>query len=170
MKKQELLSILITLVVGFFAGGFLYVNVFSGMIDTNGVESLAEQEAFSITSQAYGGCRDNCPAFRVNSDGSYRYQYVPEIGAQPLLRSGTLPRAIQRNLAREITTRSLAPQTARTNNNACASYSDGIDITYEVLIDGTTYVLDSCNTTVDQSSDAWEALSSVWTYFTEISQ
>lgn len=170
MKKQELLSILITLMVGFFAGSFLYLNTFTGMINGDSVDSLEEVESFSITSQAYGGCRDNCPAFRINSDGSFRYQYVPSVGAEPLLRSGELPRRIERELSREITTRALAPQTAETNTSNCASYTDGIDIRYEVVIDGTTYVLDSCKTAVDTISGSWQALGNVWSYFTEISE
>jgi hypothetical protein len=170
MKKQELLSILITLVVGFFAGSFLYLNTFAGMVGSNDVDSLEEQESFSITSQAYGGCRENCPAFRVNSDGSFRYQYVPEVGAEPLVRSGELPRRLERELGREITTSALASQTAQINSTNCASFTDGIDITYEVVIDGTTYVLDSCRTDIDPTSEAWQALGNVWSYFTEISE
>lgn len=170
MKKQEILSILITLAVGFFAGGFLYLNVFTSMVQPDNLETLEEIENFSITSQAYGGCRSNCPAFRVNGDGSYRYQYVPSIGAEPVLRSGNLPRSIRKDLEKTVVSRALATQTTRVVRNDCVSAVDGIDIVYDVVIDGTTYQLDSCRTNINPNSPTWQALSSVWTYFTEISQ
>ena len=170
MKKQELLSILITLGVGFIAGAFLYLNVFTEMIQPDGdLETIEELEEFSITSQAYGGCRTDCPAFRVNADGSYRYQYVPTVGAQPILRSGTLPLRLQSELKRELDSRSLVAQSQSANRTNCASATDGVDIEYRVELTGNLYVLDSCRTAIDGQSDMWRALSALWTYFTQVS-
>ena len=170
MKKQELLSILITFVVGFFAGGFLYLNVFTQMVAQDTVQSVDEQSEFSITSQAYGGCRNDCPAFRVNADGTFRYQYSPSVGAEPVLRSGTLPRSIRRDLERDIRPSEISTQTERVSGQNCSSQADGIDIEYTITLNGAIYTLDSCRTAVDADSDSWQALSSVWTYFTELSR
>lgn len=171
MKKQELLSILITFIVAFFLGGYLYLNVFTAMIQPDGdIETVEELSAFSITSQAYGGCRSNCPAFRVNADGTYRYQYVPSAGADALLRSGTLPLNLQRQLERALDTRDLRSQAQSVSPNNCASQVDGIDISYDIEIEGELFRLDSCRSSVDTRSDAWLALSAVWSYFTEQTQ
>lgn len=170
MQKQELLSILITFVVGFFAGGYLYVNHFLPMVQPEGVGTREEQGAFEITSQAYGSCGSDCPAFRVASDGSFRYQYSEAVGAEPTLESGRLPRSLRRELAREITTQAIAIQTTEVGSANCASNTNGIDIRYDIMIGGATYRLDSCRTAVDFDSDAWQTLNDVWAYFTELSQ
>ena len=47
----------------------------------------------------------------------------------------------------------------------CNSYTDGIDVVYEITLDGKEYTLDSCGTAVEASSRLWEVLSSIWTYF-----
>lgn len=170
MQKQELLSILITFVVGFLAGAFLYLNVFPTMIQSDGIGSLADQEAFEITSQAYGGCRDTCPAFQIAADATYRYQYTATVGEDPVLRSGTLPRSLQRDIRREVTARAVAIQTTQIPPQDCPSQVDGIDVRYDITIDGATYRLDSCRTDVDFASDAWLVLNDIWTYFNDISE
>ena len=170
MAKQELLSILITFVVGFFAGSYLYLNYFTPLVVPEGVGTREEQEAFEIVSQAYGGCRSGCPAFRVAADGTYRYQYTETLGADPVLRSGTLPRSIQSDIRRNIDVRDISTQTALSDTTDCASAVDGIDIRYDITIDGATYRLDSCQTTVDFGSDAWITLSDIWTYFNSLSE
>ncbi len=171
MQKQELLSIFITFIVGFFAGGYLYLNVFTQMIQPDSdIETIEELEEFSITSQAYGGCRSDCPAFRVEADGSYRYQYVPSVGEQPLLRSGTLPLGLQRQLDRALEQKELRTQAQSVTPANCNSMKDGIDIEYRVEITGELFVLDSCRTAIDSQSDSWEALSAIWTYFNEQTQ
>jgi hypothetical protein len=169
MKKQELLSMLITFVVGFLAGAFLYLNVFPTMIQSDSVGTLEEQAAFEIRSQAYGGCRSDCPAFRIAADGTYRYQYSEEVGAEPVLLSGTLPRPLQRDIRREITPQAIAIQTSEAVAVDCPSVRDGIDIRYDITIGGAIYRLDSCRTAVDFDSDAWLVLNDIWTYFNDLS-
>ncbi len=170
MAKQELLSILITFVVGFTAGGYLYLNYFVPLVQPDGIGSQADQDAFEITSQAYGGCRSDCPAFRVSSDGSFRYQFTVEAGAEPMLRSGTLPRSLRRALDREIVPSAISGQTMPAAGIDCPSARDGIDIRYDISIGGASYRLDSCQTTVDFTSDAWQALNEIWTYINDLSQ
>lgn len=170
MKKQELLSILITFAVGFVAGMFLYFTVFPTMLQPDDVLSLDEQQAFTISSQAYGGCRTNCPAFRISPDGTYRFQYVPEAGAEPLIRSGTLPRSLQRDISRNVTPAAIAIQTTPVQLDDCPSATGGIDIRYDITIDGTTYRLDSCQTAVDFDSRAWLTLNEVWDYFSSLTE
>lgn len=169
MQKQELLSILITFVVGFFAGGFLYLNIFTQMVQPDNLETKEEIEQFEITSRVYGGCRSNCPAFQVSNDGTYRYQYTPAVGGEAVLRNGTLPLDLQRKLSKEIKENAISGQATPVQGINCASSNNGVDISYTVTLSGNTYVLDSCKTAVVGNSDAWLALSAVWTYFTEIS-
>lgn len=169
MEKQELLSMLITFVVGFLAGMFLYINVFPTMLQQDDVGTLAEQGEFEIISQAYGGCRSDCPAFRVAADGTFRFQFTERAGEEPMIRSGTLPRRLQREISREVTVAAIALQTSEVPPQNCASASGGIDIRYDVTLGGATYRLDSCRTDVDFTSDAWVTLGAIWEYLNNLS-
>lgn len=168
MKKPEIVSIMITFTVGFFAGAYLYVAHFTQMSQPNDVETQEQLEEFTVTSQSYGGCRQSCPAWQVQHDGQYRYQYTPEFGGTPEIVSGTLPLQLQRQLERALTADSLSEQTTVVNSSSCRSFVDGIDIRYTVTLNGTEYRLDSCRTDVDDSSDAWRALSAVWDYLNTV--
>lgn len=165
-----MLSVLITFVVGFFAGGYLYLNQFTAMVQPDNLDTKEEIEQFEVTSRTYGGCRNNCPAFQISNDGTYRYQYSPTVGADPVIRSGTLPLDIQSKLKKSLKAKDLEGQTESISPEDCASFRDGIDIVYDVVLAGETYTLDSCRTAIDDRSDAWAALSAVWTYFNEISK
>lgn len=168
LPKQEILSILITFTVGFFAGGYLYLNHFTKMISPDDVTDIQEIERLTIVSEAYGGCRDACPAFQVKFDGTYRYRYTPQLGGETLFKEGTLPLDIQRGLKKALNEKDLSKQSKEINAVGCESYADGIDIRYDVTLSSETYQLDSCGTSVDFSSDTWIALAKIWNYFQTI--
>lgn len=165
MKNHDLLSILITFVVGVFVGGYLYTTSFAGFVarlETPDVEKVSE---FTIVGEVYGGCREACPSFQVINDGSYRYLYTPYAGADQVVRKGTLPFQLQRNLRAVLTKNALIKQSQVRQPSVCNSYSDGIDVKYEIVIDGQEFILDSCGTTVDGGGDLWATLGSVWDYY-----
>lgn len=168
LAKQEIVSILVTFAVGFMAGGYLYLTQFSKLVSPDDVATIEEVQVFSIVSEAYGGCRQNCPSFQVKNDGTYRYSYVPALGADRTFLEGTLPRNLQRELGSAITSRALAPQTNLTNPDNCLSFTDGNDIRYTVTLEGRDYELDSCGTSVDFNSTAWITLAKLWNYFQTI--
>lgn len=159
------MSIMITFGVGFFTGIYLYISGFAGLMTQFAVPSQSQVDDFVIIADAYGGCRSECPSFQVKSDGGYRYLYHPEAGAGEVLRQGTLPGEIRRDLRRAVTPRALDAQSESSAPSECVSFADGVDVVYEITVDGTEYVIDSCGTAVDGNSDLWQALNSIWVYY-----
>lgn len=170
MKKQDVLTILFTFCAGFLAGVFLYVTGGAAAVDvkTNvpDEQELKEQVSeFSVVSDVYGGCRDACPSFQILGDGSYRYYRTPAAGAEPVLRQGTLPQPLQRQLRKALVATILEKESSEIEPSVCNSFSDGIDVKYEITLDGEEYVVDSCGTAIDDNGVLWTTLSSVWDYF-----
>lgn len=165
MKKADMLSLLVTFCVGFFVGGFLYITEVAPTATVSAVPSKEAVASFSITSEVYGGCRDACPSFRVENDGSYRYFYSPIVGEEPVSRKGSLPSKLQKELHKVLVPAQLTAQAKPKQPVVCNSYTDGIDVSYEIEIDGNKYKLNSCGTTVDGNSALWKKLGEVWDYF-----
>ena len=168
VAKQEIVSILITFTVGFVAGGYLYINHFTKMISPDDVQDIAQAEQFTVVSEAYGGCRDNCPAFQVRSDGSYRYRYTPSAGALPVIVDGTLPRDLQRDISRYVTPNELKAQSTIITPTNCESFRDGIDLSFDITYDGQMYTLDSCTTAIEFNSNTWLALANIWNHLQSV--
>lgn len=151
--------------MGVFAGGYLYLTGFAGLaakLTTPDVEQVSE---FVIVGDVYGGCRQTCPSFQVVEDGSYRYLYTPAAGAVQVIREGTLPIELRRQLKDALTHSELARQSQEIQPLLCNSYTDGIDVRYEVTLDGDRYTLDSCGTAVEEESELWSSLGEIWTYY-----
>ena len=164
MKRQDILSILITFVVGFFAGGYLYVAHFAKVFNPDPVATEEVLDDFSVIGEAYGGCRDRCPSFQLLSDGSYRYQRLPEIGTEKIITPGTLPLDIQRDLKNSLNEDVLREQSQVIEPSACASFSDGIDLRYRITFEGEDYIVDSCGTTLDAKGELATGLAKIWNY------
>ena len=167
MKNQEVLSILITLVMGIFAGFYLYIVGFSPLFYFDTTPDQEEIAALTIVGEAYGGCQmsGTCPTFRVANDGSYRYLYTPGVGESQIVREGRLPFALQRELRQAVVPARLASQALPVVPATCNSYVDGIDVRYTVTLAGDTYELDSCGTAVVVSEYPWAALAKIWNHF-----
>lgn len=165
MKRQDVIGMMITFTVGFLAGGFLYVTHFAKLINPDSVRTQEAAEQFTIVGEAYGGCRDVCPAFQVLSDGTYRYQFYAEIGGEKQFRDGTIPPTILRNLKKVLVVEELVLQSQETDPTECNSFSDGIDIKYTITIAGAEYELNSCGTDVDGEGAVWNGLSETWSFF-----
>ena len=130
--------------------------------------SVPDAEEFSeltITGEVYGGCRNACPSFQVQADGSYRYLYTPEAGAAQVIRQGDLPVRLRNNLKDVLTPTALEKQSTVIEPLVCNSYSDGIDVQYDITLNGRDYFIDSCGTNVDGAGVLWKTLGSIWTYF-----
>lgn len=165
VKRQDLISILITFLVGVAAGMYLYLTGFAGLVSKLSIPDIEKATEFVIVGDVYGGCREACPSFQVVHDGSYRYLYTPAAGAEQVLRQGVLPISLRRQLEAVITPIELAKQSKEIQPLLCNSYSDGIDVKYEITLDGQLYVLDSCGTAVEAESELWITLGSIWTYY-----
>ncbi len=168
MEKDDLVTILITVVVGFIGGGYLYVAHFTKLYGRDEVDTQAEQQQFTLLGEAYGSCGDNCPAFQVKNDGSYRYRYFTEAGQPPTIREGTLPLSEQRALKRALDETELRRQSEVISTEACNSATGGIDIRYNVTYQSQQYRIDSCGTDVDSEGDLWAAFSLIWQYLQSV--
>jgi len=168
MKRQDVINIMITFMVGFFAGTYLYVGHFSKLLNPDDVATEEEATEFSITSRAYGSCDPNCPSFQVAKDGSYRYLFVPNIGAERQVREGTIPFNTMREVKDVLETDVLVEQSQEVTPPECNSRSGSIDVEYIIAYEGAQYELDSCGTAVDGNGQLWSSLAKIWNHFETI--
>jgi hypothetical protein len=164
MSRQDLISVLMTFVVGIAGGFYLYLTGFAPWVNEISDIEISPTTQFTIISEVYGGCRDTCPSYQVQHNGTYRYLYTPRAGADQVLRQGTLPIPLQRKLKAALDVAEIIPQTRETTPAMCNSYTDGIDLDYFITIGDTEYVLSSCGTAVNPTGELWTALNEVWDY------
>ncbi len=164
MEKDDLVSIIITIVIGLVGGAYLYVAHFTKLYGQDDVDTQEEQAQFSLVGEAYGSCSANCPAFQVKNDGSYRYRYYTEVNQPPTVREGRLPLSEQRTLRRALDEVLLSKQSELISIGTCNSATGGIDIKYSVVYKTQQYNLDSCSTAVDSEGEIWLAFSAIWQY------
>jgi len=165
LSKQDLMSILLTLGMGFIAGVYLYIVGFGAFMAQLAVPDQGAASEFVIIADMYGGCHGDCPSFQVRSDGEYRYIYTPQVGQEPILRQGTLPLTLQRELRDVVTTRELRRQSVEVEPENCNSFVDGVDVVYDITLGGEEYTVDSCGTAVEGESALWLGLNGIWEYF-----
>lgn len=165
MRNQDIWSILITFAFGFLAGGLLYLGHFSGLVNPDDLETEEDTMEFSITSEAYGGCKEVCPSFQVSKDGSYVYRFTPSLGAEEEVKNGTMPFNIMREVRNALDSDVLVEQSQPVEPSDCHSYNDGIDVKYVITHEGAAYELDSCGTAVDANGALWSALAKLWSHF-----
>jgi hypothetical protein len=165
MEKQDILSILITFVVGIFAGVYLYVSVFATIVDKVVVPDEARISDFSIVGDTYGGCRNRCASFQVLSDASFKYLYTPTTGGEQKILEGNLSLSLQNRIDRALVVSELERQSASVEKIDCSSAADGIDVVYEITVKGEKYLIDSCGTAADGDSELWKVLAEIWQSF-----
>lgn len=163
--KSEKLSIMITFGVGFAGGFYLYLTDFAARIVEFTTPDYGTVSEFTIVGEVYGGCRSACPSFQLLSDGSYRYLYTPSVGAEQVIRRGTVPLSVQQQLQQSVVVSELREQSKTIRPASCRSFTDGVDVSYDITVEGASYQLDSCGTAVDGDSKLWLALGAVWSYF-----
>jgi hypothetical protein len=165
MRQQDILSILITFVVGFVAGGYLYVAHFSKILKFDTAPTQEAASEFTVVGRAYGSCDPLCPSFQVVKDGSYRYFFTKEVGQDRTLKEGTLPIDVQKTIKKELKESALVKQSQPVEPIDCNSRNGGIDVRYEITLEGAVYTLDSCGTAVDGDGELWGSLAKIWNYF-----
>lgn len=167
MKRQDVLSVLITFTAGFIGGAFLYLVHFAELVaPLSNVPSQSATEKFEIISEAYGGCRDACPAFQLSADGSYRLEYYEGEFRTRSFKEGTIPRELLKDVQNALKDEdALFEQSEEYEPRECNSYSDGIDLKYQITLQGDEYIIDSCGTRVDGDGAIWNSLAKIWEYF-----
>ncbi len=165
MEKHHYVTMLFVFVTGFIFGMYLYTTGFMKEYGAPAVQSQNELNSFVLVAEVYGGCRNTCPSYQVVSDGSYRYLFTPTAGEEQIIRDGTLPRSLRRQIADVFNPVTLQTQSVETQPAVCNSFTDGIDVQYRITLAGEDYILDTCGTAVDTDSALWRTLLSIWSYF-----
>ena len=164
MKKNDLISILITASVGFLVGFYLYLTSFAGilnkvfMFDAEGVSKL------TVVGDLYGGCSSSCPSFQVTRDGSYHFIYPATKNSEKINKEGDLPFLLMVKLTNNLTVQELEKQSEELTVPICGSDAETNEVIYRITLDGRSYVLDSCETKVNKSSKLWNTLLETWKY------
>lgn len=169
MRRQDIINIISTFLMGFCVGVYLFFTGFAGFMSNLSVPSFERAQSapeFEIVADAYGGCEraTACPSFRVTDSGEYRYLYTDRTTRERVTRSGRLPIGLRRELETVLTPAVLSTQSREITPAMCDSFMDGVDIRYAITLEDNTYELDSCGTNVDATGDLWSTLSRVWEY------
>lgn len=165
ITREDKLSILFTFLIGFIAGGYFYISNVAGLATKLETPDVKKASKFVIVADVYGGCRNTCPSFQVQNDGSYRYLYTPAAGAEKIVRQGVLSHELMVRLRTALTKEALLKESVEIEPAICSSYTDGIDILYEITLDGEVFTVDSCGTDVSSDGQLWQALAAVWDFY-----
>lgn len=158
MPKQQLFTILITLLMGMLAGAYLYVSGFAStynQLEDGGAKAAA---VFTLQAEQFGGCGmvGTCPSFQLIADRTYRY--IPGAGDVEVY-EGKLSKKVFDQLGEML----LAADFSALNQpgSTCRAAFDGTDYQYEIIADGVLYELNTCNTQFTESA-LDEHLQIVW--------
>ena len=168
MTTRDWFLFISTLVIGMFTGLYLYFTTYVPAYISNPImQDLVTEEApaWRATVTAYGGCQmmGECPRYEVQADGSVRYQVPALRGEAVVIEETTLPATLVRQLDTALSETDLIAA-SRATEKTCAHWSDGID--YEIAVDTATgsYMLDTCDTALTQTSSLTNAFRDVFAY------
>ncbi len=165
ISRQDMLSILITFVVGFVAGVYVYLVGFKPQVDRLQSQFEAPEQALEIVGEQYGGLRETTPpSFQITARNAYRFIPSAPLGVVVEPRSGELPAAWRRPLRPYLNTTTLTAA-ATPRQDSCASHVDGIDYRYRITLAGEVFVVDTCTTRLLSEPGLATALANLWSYF-----
>lgn len=165
-KRHELLSLLITFGVGVIAGGYLYLTGFAPQFEELTGQTEAAYDDLVIVGERYGGDRFNSsPSFQVLNDGTFRYLEGAILGEVPVAKEGVLPKTLLAAIKKELSPTELNKAEQPAPADTCISYVDGLDYRYTIVLERSTYKLDTCGTEFSGDSALGGALDSLWNYF-----
>jgi hypothetical protein len=166
---RDEVSIVMTFVIGFAGGFYFFLTGYAPYVEqvkeSVFAQDLTTTESLLITARQYGGCTrtGQCASFQLAFDGSFSYLPGSVLtGARP--ESGVIPRALLSTIRSVALPTRLAVASQASSAEDCISYRDGIDVTYEIVRNGELYILDSCTTTLRESTEIANALGAVWEY------
>lgn len=165
MKGSEIITLVFTFVTGLCAGMFLYVTVFAPTVEEQAqVWQGSSSGDWTITGEMYGGCMrtDTCGSFRLTNGSSFEYLPVAESEVQ----KGRLPHDVRKMLQETLTEDFLIEASQEVHATSCSSFVDGIDYRYTVMLDGISYVLDTCSSVFALEEGAQTVMLDIW-YFME---
>lgn len=167
MTHQDKISILITFVVGLFAGAYLYVTGFATTFEPPEASSENIYTQFVITGESYGACQEDhsCLSFQVLENGAYRALLQTKDGGTPLAKEGTIPWSLKRELASTLTAAVLTNESKVRPFPLCKYGEIGTNYRFRITRDQVSYTLDTCTSFMDYEGAAWLTLAKLWNHF-----
>ncbi len=165
MESKDLLSILLTFLLGIFVGAYAYLYIMNGPKKEVDELEVVKNE-FAIVGESYGACEalDNCFAFRLDQNGEYIVQYDGGgLGYREEVSS--LPGKLVREFSQEVfTTESLKRQSRAPLSASCYFGNNETNYKFRITKGGDDYHLDTCLTDIDYEGDDWYLLSKLWNH------
>lgn len=100
-----------------------------------------------------------CPSFVLGDDRSYKF-----FRTDGEVVTGIIPEQLMETLEKLVKVAPLDDYSKVEEGKSCASYVDGVDYRYEIIVSGETYILDTCKTSLDKNGDFHDGLLKVWEY------
>lgn len=172
MVHQDKISILITFVFGLFAGGYLYLTGFATTFELPETTTDNVYKEFVITGESFGVCKEqgNCSSFQVLENGAYRNIVEASNQIQPILREGSIPRALRSELMANLTQASLETNSKLKATEECRYGGDTPNFNFKVSLNEVNYTLNTCTSDIDFESPAWKSLAKLWNYFANLKE
>lgn len=162
ISNQDKISIILTFLMGLFAGGYLYLTGFATTFEPPEASEADVYTQFVITAESYGECEndDTCLSFQVLQNGSFRAIYDGLAEAGP--KDGRIPLSMRGDLYDTLTSTALA-SAARTSTQANCHYV-GTNYRFEITRDEVEYMIDTCSSSISYESAEWAVLANLWNY------
>ena len=165
MKRQDVLILLITFLVGIITGGYLFLTGFAPQFLAHNGATDTTYSDFSFSGEVYGGCSrgDACPSFQVLMDGSFSYLPLGVVSGTGVI-NGNLSKLLMQELQTKFTNVNLEIASRSIEATTCDSYLDGMDFHYQVTLKTVVYIFDTCGTDFSTTSDMGVTLEKLWSY------
>jgi len=168
MKKQDIVTILFTLICGIVAGSYLFVVGFRPQVVQVTSELVSPPDLSKliiIEGYQYGGCErtGQCASFRIQDDGEYSY-VATSIPTTEGRFGGVIPRRDWQAIRNRLSAPVLAQGATRVSPGDCASFVDAIDVRYEITFQGERYMLDTCQTSLSEADELKKLLDGLWQF------
>ena len=166
MKPQDKLSILITFVIGMFAGSYLYL---AGFATTFNLPEASTKDVYTklvIVGDSYGECKEDrtCLSFQVLEDGSYRALFDNQDGGDAVIKEGSLSSSLRRELNTVLNVNNLQANSKILSTPDCHYGTDSTNFRFKVTLDSNDYPLDSCLSSINYEGSTWKVLTKLWEY------
>lgn len=161
MTHQDKISIMITFVVGFVIGGYVYLAGFLPTYHLPEAVTPDAYESFVIVGDSYGACAqtNTCLSFQL-LDRDYRA--ILGSGDEAETVNGSISGALARKLQRVLTPEVLAANATPLPIPQCHYTETGTDFRMTITLEGKNYTLDTCVSAIEYTGTAWLALTEVW--------
>lgn len=150
MAKHLYLIMIATFVLGAVTGMIVFLLSHVGYEGSGNIREVTNE--FVITVRTYGGCDrmggGTCPSYRVTDSGEYVF-FVPKQDGTILQFRGTLLPEELASLKEALDTTPVRDIVEDTFTGTCPIVYDGVAFYYDMILDGESIALDSCEQATD---------------------